>query len=167
MGQPWVFGEYVATRNAAVLQISSLMMVVFSGLMLAAASVLVAGRLGGGRPGAPRTSPGATIAALTSALGMLLSSATIYLTYRPYWYIFQHAILNGDRSQTRDLSDFLMAIRVLPALVGLGYNLTANLPMYFWTGVTLLGVIGLVLILLRHFLGHPRANRLQHNPRVP
>jgi len=167
LGQPWVFGEYVATRNAAVLQISSLMMVVFSGLMLAAASVLVAGRLGGGRPGAPRTSPGATIAALTSALGMLLSSATIYLTYRPYWYIFQHAILNGDRSQTRDLSDFLMAIRVLPALVGLGYNLTANLPMYFWTGVTLLGVIGLVLILLRHFLGHPRASRLQHNPRVP
>jgi hypothetical protein len=97
---------------------------------------------------------------------MLLSSATIYLTYRPYWYIFQHAILNGDRSQTRDLSDFLVAIRTLPA-IGLGYNLTANLPMYFWTGVTLLGVIGLVLILLRHFLGHPRADRLQQNPRVP
>jgi hypothetical protein len=166
LGEPWVFGEYVATRNAAVLQISSLMMVIFSGFMLVAASVLVAGSLRGGRPGASRISPAATITAVTSALGMLLSSATIYLTYRPYWYIFQHAILNGDRSQTRDLQDFLMAIRVLPA-IGLGYNLTANLPMYFWTGVTLLGVIGLVLILLRHFLGHPRANRLQHNPRVP
>jgi hypothetical protein len=164
--EPWVFGEYVATRNAAVLQISSLMMVVFSGLMLVAASVLVAGNLGVGRPGIPRTSPAATIVALTSALGILLSSATIYLTYRPYWYIFQHAILNGDRSQARDLSDFLVAIRMLPA-IGLGSNLTVNLPTYLWTGITLLGVIALALILLRHLPGRPRANRLQQNPRVP
>jgi len=166
LGAPWVFGEYVATRNAAVLQISSLMMVVFSGLMLVAASVLVAGSLGGGRPRIPRTSPAATIVALTSALGMLLSSATIYLTYRPYWYIFQHSILNGDRSQARDLSDFLTAIRV-PLALGLGSNLTVNLPMYFWTGVTLLGVIGLFLIFLRRFAGRPRASKLQQNPRVP
>ena len=166
MGQPWVFGEYVATRNAAVLQISSLMMVVFSGLMLAAASVLVAGRLGGGRPGAPRTSPGATIAALTSALGMLLSSATIYLTYRPYWYIFQGAVLNGDASQARDLREFLMFIRVFP-FIELGGNTTYNLPFYFWTGATLLGVIGLLIILLRHFRGRPSAGGLQNHPRVP
>lgn len=166
MVEPWVFGEYVATRNAAVLQISSLMMVVFSGLMLVAASVLIAGRLGSGRPSAPRTSPAATIIALTSALGMLLSSATIYLTYRPYWYIFQHAILNGDRSHARDLSDFLVAIRMLPA-VGLGYNRTADLPIYFWTGVTLLGVFGLFLIFLRRFAGRPRASKVQHSPRVP
>jgi hypothetical protein len=165
-GVPWVFGEYVATRNAAVLQISSLMMVVFSGFMLVAASVLAAGNLGVGRPGASRTSPAATIVALTSALGMLLSSATVYLTYRPYWYIFQHAILNGDRSHARDLSDFLMAIRV-PLALGLGSNLTVNLPTYFWTGITLLGVIALALILLRHFPGRPRANKLQHSPRVP
>ena len=166
MAEPRVFGEYVATRNAAVLQISSLMMVIFSGFMLAAASVLVAGSFRSGRHDAPRTSPAATIAALASAMGLLLSTATIYLTYRPYWYIFQHAILNGDRSQARDLGDFLMAIRMLPA-IGLGSNLTSNFPMYFWTGVTLLGLVGLVLILVRHFPGHPRANRLQQNPRVP
>jgi hypothetical protein len=141
-------------------------MIIFSGLMVVAAAVLTAGFRRAKRPAAPRTSPVATIVALASAMGLLLSTATIYLTYRPYWYIFQHAILNGDRSQTHDLQDFLMAIRVLPA-ISLGYNLTANLAMYFWTGVTLLGVIGLVLILLRHFLGSPRANKLQQNPRVP
>ena len=108
----------------------------------------------------------ATLVALTSATGLLLSSATIYLTYRPYWYIFQRAILNGDRSQTRDLSDFLMATRVLPGLEPWGH-LTPNLPMYFWTGVTLLGVIGLVLILLRHLRGRPSAHGLQNHPRVP
>jgi hypothetical protein len=167
LGGRWVFGEYVDRRNAAVLQISSLMMVFFSGFVVVAAAMLIAGSRGGGRSGVPpRARPVATIVALTSAMGLLLSSATIYLTYRPYWYIFQHAILNGDRSQARDLRDFLMAIRVLPGLE-LGSNLLMNLPTYFWTGVTLLGVIGLVLILLRHFLGSPRANKLQQNPRMP
>jgi hypothetical protein len=166
LGQPWVFGEYVATRNAAVLQISSLIMVVFSALMVVAASVLIAGTLRGRRPDAPRSRPVATVVALISAMGFLLSSATIYLTYRPYWYIFQRAILNGDRSQTRDLSDFLMAIRLLPGLE-LGWYRAANLPMYFWTCVTLLGLIGLVLILLRHFLARPSAHGLRHHSRVP
>ena len=166
MGEQWVFGEYVAWRNAAVLQISSLMMVIFSGLMVVAATMLIAGSRRGGRPAAPRSRTVATVVALASAMGLLLSSATIYLTYRPYWYIFQRAILNGDRSQARDLREFLLAIRVLP-FIELDYNLTWNLPMYFWTGVTLLGLIGLALIFLRHFLGRPRANRLQQNPRVP
>ncbi len=164
--EQWVFGQYVSRRNAAVLQISSLMMVIFSALMVIAVSALIAGRFGGGRTGAQSSMPAATIAALISAMGVLLASATIYLTYRPYWYIFQRAILNGDRSQTRDLSDFLMAIRMLPE-VGLGSHLAAKLPLYFWTGVTLLGVIGLILILLRHFRGRPSAGGLQHHPRVP
>jgi hypothetical protein len=166
LGEQWVFGEYVARRNAAVLQISSLMMIIFSGLTVAAASVLIAGSRRARRPGAPRASPVATIVALASAMGLLLSAATIYLTYRPYWYIFQRAILNGDRSQARDLRDFLMALRVLPG-VGAGSRLPLILPMYFWTGVTLLTVIGLGLILLRHFIGRSRANRLQQNTRVP
>jgi ABC-type transport system involved in multi-copper enzyme maturation permease subunit len=142
------------------------MMVLFSGLMVVAAAMLIASSRRGGRPGVPRSRPLATVVALTSAMGLLLSSATIYLTYRPYWYIFQRAILNGDRSQARDLRHFLAAIRGLPGLKP-GSYLPRNLPVYFWAGVTLLGVIGLVLILLRHFLGRPRANRLQHNPRVP
>jgi len=166
LGDPWVFGEYVSRRNAAVLQISSLMMIVFCVLMVVAAAVLVAGRLGGGRPGAPRISPAATIAALTSALGLLLSFATIYLTYRPYWYIFQHAILNGDRRQARDLREFLLAVRTLPGFTP-GSYLPLTLPMYFWTGVTLVGILGLVVILLRHLRGRPPAQRLQNHPRVP
>jgi hypothetical protein len=142
------------------------MMLIFSGLMVVAAAMLIAGSRRSGQPGAPRSSPVATIVALTSGMGLLLSSATIYLTYRPYWYIFQRAILNGDRSQARDLRDFLMAIRALPG-VAPGSHLPLNLPMYFWTGVTLLGVIGLFLILLRHFLGRPSAHALKHHPRVP
>jgi hypothetical protein len=133
-------------------------MLIFSGLMVVAASILIAGSRRGGRLVAPRTRPVATIVALTSAVGLLLSSATIYLTYRPYWYIFQHGILDGDRSQVRDLRNFLMAAELL---------VPPNLPVYFWMGVTLLGVIGLVLILLRHFPAQPRPNSFHHSPRVP
>jgi hypothetical protein len=50
-----------------------------------------------------------------------------------------------------------MAAHVLPGYASDSY-LLVNFPFYFWTGVTLLGVIGLALILLRHFLGHPHAH---------
>ena len=165
-GERWVFGEYVLLRNAAVLQVSSLIMMILCALLVVAASVLIAGIRKGGSAGTPRNHPWATVLALVSAVGLLLSCATIYLTYRPYWYIFQRAILEGDRSQVHDLSEFLMAIRILPYVTP-GSSLAWNLRPCFWAGVTLLAVAGLVLILLRHFPSRPEANRLQNHPRVP
>ena len=38
------------------------------------------------------------------------------------------------------------------------YSRSPSFLFYFWTGVTLLGVSGLALILLRHLLGRPHAN---------
>ena len=141
-------------------------MLIFSGLVVVAGSVVIVGSRRGARPAAQRAKPVATIVALTGAVGLLLSSATIYLTYRPYWYIFQHAILNGDRSQTRDFRDFLMATHMLPGIAPNSF-LVVNFQFYFWAGVILLGVAGLVFILLRHFLGRARALALRHSPRVP
>jgi hypothetical protein len=133
------------------------MMLIFSGLVVVAGSVVIVGSRRGAELAAQRAKPVATVVTLAGAVGLLLSSATIYLTYRPYWYIFQHAILNGDRSQTRDFRDFLMATHVLPG-VGPHSYLLVNFQFYFWAGVTLLGVVSLVLILLRHFLGRPHAH---------
>jgi hypothetical protein len=157
LGGQWVFGRYVSRRNAAVLQISGLMMLIFSGLLVVAGSVVIVGSRRGAGLAAQRAKPVATVVTLAGAVGLLLSSATIYLTYRPYWYIFQHAILNGDQSQTRDFRDFLMATRVVSG-VGPHSYLLVNFPFYFWAGVILLGVAGLVLILLRHFLGRVHAH---------
>ena len=108
----------------------------------------------------------ATIVILTSAVGLLFSSVTLYLTYRPYWYIFQSAILNGDRVPTRDLDEFLIYTQTLPGvphrlnmlLDALLYSGSPSFLFYVWAGVTLLGVSGLAIILLRHFLGRPRAD---------
>lgn len=162
----YAFRTDTALRNAAVLQISSLLMILFCGLMLASASILIA-RRSSLRPPAQRWTAAAAITAVTSAAGLLLSSATLYVTYRPYWYIFQRAVQNGDTSQSRDLGAFLAATHALPGVREGGGLFYYNLPIYFWTGVILLGVIGLIFILARHLLDRPQAPQLQPSPRVP
>jgi hypothetical protein len=106
---------------------------------------------------------------------LLFSSVTLYLTYRPYWYIFQSAVQNGGRSQARDLFFFLNDTKIPPGvsprvnllLHSLLYSGSPSFLFYVWAGVTLLGVIGLVIILLRHFRGRPSTGGLQNHPRVP
>ena len=159
------FGRSTSQRNAAVVSISGLMILIFSGLVLVATSILIVGSRGA-RPAAQRARPVATIVILTSAIGLLFSSVTLYLTYRPYWYIFQSAILTGDRVQTRDLDEFLISTQTLPGvphrlnilLDALLYSGSPSFLFYVWAAVTLLGVSGLALILVRHFLGRPRPN---------
>jgi len=160
------FGRETALRNAAVVEVSGLMIVVF--LLLGAIAVVIV--IAGGRRSASvvalRAKPVAVIVLLTSALGALFSSVTLYLTYRPYWYIFHSAVLDGAGLQTPDLQEFLASMQ---ALQGTPHNANALLNalffsgspgflFYVWAGVTLLGVIGLALILLRHFLGQTRAS---------
>jgi len=180
------FGSYVARRNAAVVQLSGLMILVFAGLLVAATTILMVGSLQGGSVSpsvdgagkqrtAQRAKPVATLVVLSSAAGMLFSCVTLYLTYRPYWYIFQTAIQTGSSSQTSDFHLFLMATqtppgvpdRFIPLLLdSLFYAGSPGFLFYVWTAVTLLGVIGLAVILLRHLHTHGPANRLQHHSRV-
>ncbi len=160
-------GMRTAGRNAAVVEMSGLMILIFAGLALAALAIIIAaGRLEGGIV-AQRVRPVAIIVGLSSALGILFSTATLYLTYRPYWYIFQSAIQTGDRLPTADLRFFLNDLsapagflpHVLHTLLSaLLYSGSPSFLFYVWTGVTLLGIGGLVLIVLRRLRGGPRAH---------
>ena len=118
------FGHYTARRNAVVLQISSLAMLFFAGLAAIALVSFISSR-GSRETGRQRVRQVATVLSLTSSVGLLLSCATIYLTYRPYWYIFQHVLLTGDMSQTTDLREFLISTETLPVL---GERVALNLP---------------------------------------
>jgi hypothetical protein len=169
------FGLDTSRRNAAVVETSGLMILIFTGLVVVATSILVAGSRRDARPAPQRVRTVATMVVLTSGVGLLFSSVTLYLTYRPYWYIFQSAILSGGASHARDLGDFLNATELLPGvpprlyllLDSLLYSHSPSFLFYFWAGLTLMGVSGLGLILLRHFLGRARIPALRHSPRVP
>jgi hypothetical protein len=160
------FGRDTSERNAAVVEISGVMILFFSGLVVIALAILIAGSRRSARPATKRAKPVATIVVLTSAAGLLFSSVTLYLTYRPYWYIFQNAILNGERVPTLDLQEFLVSMQMLPGvphrasvlLDALLYSGSPSFLFYVWASVTLLGVIGLALILLRRLLGRPHAH---------
>jgi hypothetical protein len=162
------FGFNTAHRNAAVVEISGLMVLLFAALVAIAASILLAGSRRWAGPVAQQARPVAVIVILSGAVGMLFSSVTLYLTYRPYWYIFQTAILNGERVPSADLQFFLTELSLFhgvssPHLIrtlmdALFYSGSPSFLFYVWTGATLLGVIGLALIVLRRLRGRPRAN---------
>jgi len=126
---------------------------VFAGLAGMSALAPITRRRGMGSR-VPRAKQVAAVVGLTGAAGLLLSSAPLYVTYRPYWVIFQLAILTGDGSEAGELASFLAQTQLL-----FGFHLIFQreyLPFYLWTGVTLLGVIGLLLLVMQHFRRRPR-----------
>jgi hypothetical protein len=69
--------------------------------------------------------------------------------------IFQRAILTSDRSQAGELAYFLEHTQLLFGFYS-SYQVQ-NFVFCFWAGLTLLGVIGLLLLLvMRHFRRRPR-----------
>lgn len=152
-----VFGDYVAKRNAFVLQISALMLLIFSALLVAAVSILAAAGRDRNRFGLSRQGV-VVFMTLTSAAGLLLSSATVYLTYRPYSYLLHGVLPSGGAGQDTGLRNFLTAIHSLPGIDG---DLYAKLPVYFWAAIILAAVAGLTLILLRHIREPQRLNEAQ------
>ncbi len=167
VSQGSTFGTTTAARNAAVVEMSGLMILIFAGFAALALAILIAGTRRDAGQVTQRVRPVAIIVVLSSAAGMLFSSVTLYLTYRPYWYIFQSAIQTGDRLPSSDLHFFLndlstpsgLSPHILRTLLNaLLYSGSPSFLFYVWMGVTLLGVGGLILIVLRRLRGGPRAH---------
>jgi hypothetical protein len=88
------------------------------------------------------------------ATGLLLSSLTLYLNYRPYAEIFQRYLRTGDESRMQELSEFL-GYTQFPFGV-LGFDEALKITVYFWACVTLLCLVSLLFVLTRYFLNRPR-----------
>jgi hypothetical protein len=84
------------------------------------------------------------------ASGLLLSSLTLYLNYRPYAQIFQRYLRSGDESRLREFSEFL-GYTQFPFGV-MGFDAALKITVYFWAGVTLLCLVSLLFVLTRYFL---------------
>jgi hypothetical protein len=86
------------------------------------------------------------------AVGLLLSSATLYTTYRPYAEIFQGYLHSGDESQLPLLSSFLDHTWVLLGSEGF----YGDVRVYFWFAVSALCVLALLLAVITFVVKHLR-----------
>jgi hypothetical protein len=99
--------------------------------------------------------------AFSSAVGVLLSSAVLFVSYWPYSHALQRFVSAGDESGLAELSNFLGNSQ-LPLgsglRIGSWYVEVSNVVFYFWFAVAILCVLALLLAILRHFQTRPRAS---------
>ena len=87
-----------------------------------------------------------------AAVGLLLSSAILYGTYKPYAEIFQSYLHTGDESQLPLLSSLLGHTGVLLGSEGF----QGDVRIYFWFAVSALCVLALLLVVITFVAKHLR-----------
>ena len=89
-----------------------------------------------------------------AAIGSLLSSAVLFVTYRPYSELLQLFLSKGDDAGLSELSTFLRDAQ-LPVgsefSMGSWYVGSQNAVFNFWFGVTVLCALALLIAVFRHF----------------
>jgi hypothetical protein len=161
----------VASWNALVVEASDVVMLASFCLLLIALIVVFA-QSGTLKLRKLRIGPVTTGVGLLGAAGLLVSSITLYVAYRPYAAIYSRFLQTGDTSQLKTLRDFLGFTRspigtqfYRPGpldywgVVFSPYISAPDFTFYFWLAVTVLGVATLAAIAARHLLkrDHPPA----------
>jgi hypothetical protein len=157
-----VRGNDVPHWNAFLMRLSGLLMLSCAALLLLCALGVVVRsrslRLSSLHPGRLTLTLG-----FGAAVGSLLSSVVLFVTYRPYSELLQRFLSKGDDAGLFELSSFLRDTQ-LP--IGSQFNLgpgswyvaSWQVVFYFWFGVTLLCVLALLIAILRHFQTRQRAS---------
>lgn len=145
-------GSNVSHGNASLLKLAALLMLFCGGILLICALGALfpprSVRLRSLRPS--RLTLGLAFA---SAIGALLSSAVLFVSYWPHSELLRRFVSNSDDSGMSELSNFLGDTQV--PLGARSYLQAWDFVFYFWLGVTLLCVLALLLAVLRH-LQHSR-----------
>ena len=97
-----------------------------------------------------------------AAVGSLLSSAVLFVSYWPYSELLQRFLSKGDDAQLFELSAFLRDTQLpLGSQFNLGpgswYVASWNVVFYFWFAVSILCALALLIAVFRHFQTRPRA----------
>lgn len=90
----------------------------------------------------------------SAAIGSLLFSAILFVSYRPYSELFQRFLSKGDDAGLSELSNFLQDVEhPLGSRFSLGtwYVSSSMMVFYFWLAITILCAITLAIAVLRHF----------------
>jgi hypothetical protein len=151
-------GSSVPHWNAFLIRLAGLSMLFCAAvLVICALGVMVRSR------SVKRSSfrPGPLTLALgfASAIGVLLSSAVLFVSYWPYSQLFQRFLKTGDDFHLSELSAFLGDTQLpLGSQFNLGswYVGSQNAVFFFWLAVTILCAVVLLIAVLRHFQTRPR-----------
>ena len=160
----------VASWNALVVEASDVAMLASFCILLTALMVVLArNRALNSRK--LRIGPVTTGLGLLGAAGLLVSSITLYVSYRPYGAIYARFLQTGDTSQFEILRDFLgftrspigtQFYRLGPldywGVVFSPYISAPDFTFYFWLAVTVLGVATLAVIGGWHLLKRRHAH---------
>jgi hypothetical protein len=162
----------VTPWNAMVVEASDVAMLA-SFCLLLIVLIVVPARSRTLRPSKLRTGPVATALGFLGSVGLLVSSVTLYVTYRPYAAIYTRFLQTGDTSQLKILREFLdftrspIGTQFYPrpnpfhhgGIVIAPYVSPREFTFYFWLAVTVLGVTTLAAMGGWHLLKrrHPRA----------
>ncbi len=153
-------GSRVSHWNAFLVRLAGLSMLVCGGILLICALGVVV-RARSVRLPSLRPSRLTLALALASALGALLSSAVLFVSYWPYSELLQRFLGNGDEVGLSELSGFLGDARLpLGSQFNLGpgswYVGSSKAVFYFWMAVTILCALALLIAVFRHFKTRPR-----------
>jgi hypothetical protein len=155
-------GSSVSHWNAFVVRLSGLAMLFCAVVLLVCAlGVVVRGRslrLSSLQPSRLTLALGSA-----AAIGALLSSAMLFVTYRPYAELLQRFLSTGDDAQLSELSAFLRDTELpLGSQFNLGpgswYVASWNIVFYFWFAVSILCALALAIAIFRHLQTRPRAS---------
>jgi hypothetical protein len=153
-------GSDVSHWNAFLVRLSGLL-ILFLGSLLAFCVIGVMVRSHSVKLTSLRPSVLTLALAFSSAVGVLLSSAVLFVSYWPYSHVLQRFVSDGDESGLPELSNFLGNSQ-LPLgsglRIGSWYVGVSNVVFYFWFAVAILCILALLLAVLRHFQTRPRAS---------
>jgi hypothetical protein len=148
-------GSGVSRWHSFLVKASGLVILFSGGLLLTCGlAVMVRGK--SFRLSALRPSRLTLTFGFCGAIGALLSSAVLYVSYRPYAEILQRFMRNGDETNLTELSSFLDTTQ-LP-LGAKGFLDVWQFVFYFWFGVVLLCIFAFLVAVLLRFQHRTPAN---------
>ncbi|MGC1415132.1 MAG: hypothetical protein WA817_07620 [Candidatus Acidiferrum sp.] len=142
------FGGDLTRWNALIARASGFTLL-FCALLLLTCTLGILVRGGSVKPRSFVTSPLTLAVCFSSALGALLSSVMLYVTYRPYSQILQRFTVSGDKGQIPELGRYLEEMQ-LP-IGARGYIDATDAAFHFWCVVTVLCVLAILFAFLIHF----------------
>jgi hypothetical protein len=155
-------GSDVSHWNAFLVRLSGLLMLFCAALLLLCALGIVVRsrslRLSSLHPSRITLALG-----FSAAIGALISSAVLFVSYWPYSELLQRFLSKGDDAGLFELSAFLRDAQLpLGSQFNLGpvswYVASWSVVFYFWFAVTILCALAILIAVVRHFQTRPRAS---------